>query len=41
MAGQRLEPILPNPDCREVYDGLYQRHRALYAALRPLFSAAV
>ena len=41
MAGRRLEPILPDPDCREVYDGLYQRHRALYAALRPLFSATV
>jgi xylulokinase len=41
MSGPRLEPILPDPACREVYDGLYQRHRALYAALRPLFSAAV
>jgi xylulokinase len=40
MAGPRLEAILPDPACREVYDGLYQRHRALYAALRPLFSAA-
>jgi xylulokinase len=40
MAGPRLEPITPDPECREVYEGLYRRHRALYAALRPLFSAA-
>ena len=40
MLHPRLEPILPDPACREVYDGLYRRHRALYAALRPLFSAA-
>jgi xylulokinase len=39
MAGRRLEPITPDPGCREVYDGLYQRHRALYSALRPLFAA--
>ena len=38
MAGPRSEPTLPRPECQEVYDRLYQRHRALYAALRPLFS---
>jgi xylulokinase len=38
MAGPRSEPLLPRPDCSEIYDALYQRHRALYAALRPLFS---
>ena len=32
------EPLLPRPECREVYEELYLRHRALYAALRPLFS---
>jgi sugar (pentulose or hexulose) kinase len=40
MASPRSEPLLPRPECREAYDSLYQRHRALYAALRPLFSAA-
>ena len=38
MASPRSEPLLPRAECREVYDALYQRHRALYAALRPLFS---
>ena len=38
MAGPRSEPLLPRPECREVYEELYLRHRALYAALRPLFS---
>ena len=38
MAGPRSEPMLPRPEYRELYDGLYQRHRELYAALRPLFS---
>ena len=37
MASPRSEPLLPRPDCSEVYDALYQRHRALYDALRPLF----
>ncbi len=40
MAGARLQPIEPDPDCQAVYDQLYDRHRALYAALRPLFTAA-
>lgn len=38
MAGHRSEPLLPRPEEREVYETLYGRHRALYAALRPLFS---
>ena len=38
MASPRSEPLLPRSECREVYDALYERHRALYAALRPLFS---
>jgi xylulokinase len=38
MAGQRSEPLQPRPEHRELYDALYERHRALYAALRPLFS---
>ncbi|MDX6521064.1 MAG: xylulokinase [Gaiellales bacterium] len=38
MAGPRLEPIMPDPECQAVYDQLYERHRALYAALRPLFT---
>lgn len=37
MAGPRLAPIQPDPECSAVYDQLYQRHRELYAALRPLF----
>jgi xylulokinase len=40
MAGARLEPIDPDPECQAVYDQLYARHRALYAALRPLFTPA-
>lgn len=39
MAGPRLEPIMPDPVCAAVYDQLYQRHRALYTALRPLFTS--
>ncbi len=38
MESPRSEPLLPRSECREVYDALYERHRALYAALRPLFS---
>jgi xylulokinase len=38
MASPRSEPLLPRPECREVYEGLYERHRELYAALRPLFT---
>ena len=38
MASPRSEPLLPRPECSEVYEALYQRHRAFYAALRPLFS---
>jgi hypothetical protein len=37
MAGPRLEPVLPDPECQAVYEELYQRHRELYAALRPLW----
>lgn len=37
MASPRSEPLLPRPECREVYEELYRRHRALYAALQPLF----
>jgi xylulokinase len=37
MAGPRSEPTFPRDECREIYDELYQRHRALYAALQPLF----
>jgi hypothetical protein len=37
MAGPRLAAIEPDPACRAVYQELYGRHRALYAALRPLF----
>src|SRR5436305_4319475 len=37
MAGPRLEPVLPDPECSAVYDELYRRHRELYAALRPMF----
>ncbi len=39
MASPRSEPLHPRPECSEVYDVLYERHRALYAALRPLFSS--
>lgn len=38
MACPRTEPLQPRPEVMEVYDALHQRHRALYAALRPLFS---
>ena len=37
MAGRRIEPLQPRPVCQAVYEELYIRHRALYAALRPLF----
>jgi xylulokinase len=37
MAGARSEPVLPDPERREAYAGAYERYRALYAALRPLF----
>lgn len=37
MAGKRSEPVHPRPECQQVYDDLYGRHRQLYAALRPLF----
>ena len=37
MAGPRVEPALPDPERRALYDDLHARHRALYAALRPLF----
>ena len=38
MASPRSEPLLPRAECREVYDQIYRRHRALYSALQPLFS---
>ena len=38
MAGPRSEPLQPRLEYQEIYATLYQRHRALYAALRPLFS---
>ena len=38
MANRRSDPLLPRAECREVYDALYRHHRALYAALRPLFT---
>jgi xylulokinase len=37
MAGQRVEPALPDPERRALYDDLHARHRSLYAALKPLF----
>ena len=37
MASERSEALLPRPECREVYEALYRRHRELYSALRPLF----
>jgi len=39
MAGPRVEPVHPDPERRALYDGLHARHRDLYAALKPLFSA--
>lgn len=38
MAGPRVEPMLPDPERRALYDRLHTRHRRLYSALRPLFS---
>jgi xylulokinase len=38
MASPRSEPLQPRPEVRDLYDARYLRHRALYAALRPLFS---
>ncbi len=38
MAGPRVEPMLPDPERRGIYDRLHTRHRRLYSALRPLFS---
>ena len=40
MSGSRREPILPDPDRHADYALCYERYRQLYAALRPLFSAA-
>jgi hypothetical protein len=37
MSGPRLDPLLPDAECRAIYDDLYRRHRELYAALRPVF----
>lgn len=38
MASPRSEPLQPRHELEQVYGELYERHRALYAALRPLFS---
>lgn len=38
MASPRSEPLQPRLEYQGVYAALYERHRALYAALRPLFS---
>lgn len=38
MAGTRCEPIEPDPALRACYDALHERHLALYAALRPLYT---
>ena len=40
MASPRSEPLQPRSECAELYAALYERHRTLYAALRPLFSSA-
>jgi xylulokinase len=40
MAGERVGHVEPDPQAREVYDALYDRYRALYAALKPLFAPA-
>jgi sugar (pentulose or hexulose) kinase len=40
MAGPRVEPIEPDPACREAYDHAYARYRTLYERLRPLFADA-
>jgi xylulokinase len=41
MAAPCGEPVQPDAELREVYDELHRRHRALYAALRPLFDGEV
>jgi hypothetical protein len=38
MGSPRSEPLLPQRECRAIYDATYRRHRELYSALRPLFS---
>lgn len=38
MASPRSEPLQPRHELEQVYGELYERRRALYAALRPLFS---
>jgi xylulokinase len=38
MASPRCEPLFPRTEHTATYDALYERHRALYEALRPLFS---
>jgi hypothetical protein len=39
MAGPREHSCAPDPLLRETYDALHRRHRAVYAALRPLFDS--
>jgi xylulokinase len=39
MAGARVGHVEPEPANRELYDELYARYRALYAALKPLFTS--
>jgi sugar (pentulose or hexulose) kinase len=39
MAPQRVDRVEPDPARAALYDELYGRYRALYAALRPLFGS--
>jgi xylulokinase len=40
MAGARADAVEPNPELGPVYDALHRRHRAIYAALRPVFDSS-
>jgi len=40
MASGRVGHVEPDAANRDLYDDLYGRYRALYAALKPLFTAA-
>jgi ribulose kinase len=37
MAGDRHEPVLPDPQRAATYHAAYERYRKLYGAVRPLF----
>jgi xylulokinase len=37
MSGPRTEPVVPDPELRDLYDALHARHLRLYGALRPLY----